>query len=267
MTTAYLSESVHYPGTVWIVVIIVLILIYNMIMMAFYKKSDLRRHERYRVTLPIDIYDNGLIYKGEIENISEGGFAFFVNEAIYLPKEEELVEYRIHKGFEKIQVKGKVVHVDQRKNGWTYSIKLSELNEPALSEYMSIVYEQKKEKPFVLRNSFAFTMTKNLIARTKRRFTSKRATARIQVNEICDLKDGTVIILDNYNFEYIRISLVKGMLMENIVLFPYTSYEMYCTQSPWNPFLYSVDNQEELAQNEEFQELIKKWNAKMLNER
>ncbi len=84
----------------------------------------------------------------------------------------------------------------------------------------------------------------------------------MNVNEICELSDGTVLILDNYNYEYVRVSLVKGVLTQNIVLFPTKSYAMHCTQCPWNPYLFAVDNQRELAQNKEFQMVLDAWSQK-----
>lgn len=264
MSVVFLAGNLRSSAAVWIEMIVLVLLLYNLIMMSLCRKSDVRHHERYEIHLPVDIYNNGLVYHGEIENVSKGGFAFFVEEAVYIPKDEEAVEYRICNGADTINLKGSVVHVDQKKKGWVYSVKISDLPDEDLKEYMMLVAEQKKSEPVILRESFAYIMTKNLIARTKRKLTSRRKTARINVEEICELEDGTVIILENYNFEYIRVSLVRGMLLEKIILFPSESYEMRCTQSPWNPYLYSVDNQEELAHNEEFQNLLHQWNLKAL---
>lgn len=225
------------------------------------KRNEVRRYERYQTNFPIAIYLDEKCILGKVVNISEGGLAYWVKKAIYVPT-DQTTEYRMNQEGMISSFEGEIVHVDRDSQGYTYAIKAIFQSEEQRNKYNEIVKLAREHENKLWGTHFVSKVFRNLVARSKRKIFSRRRTARIEVNEIVELSDGTVLWLENYNFEYARVSLIKGVLSDHMILFPTKTYAMHCTQSPWNPYLFSIDNQEELAQNKEFQALLEQWSHK-----
>jgi len=163
------------------------------------------------------------------------------------------------------KVTGHIVTVKKAAAGkWKYCVVVSEMDEKNRQEYLQIIYDREHTLPKKLsKNSSYFgDIVKNLSKRTEVAESSRRQTARIMVNETCELNDGNKVLLENYNFEFVRLSAVgEGSLPAKLTLFPGSAYELYCEQSDINPNVYAITNWEALVDNKEFMKVVKEWSS------
>ena len=77
------------------------------------------------------------------------------------------------------------------------------------------------------------------------------------------LADGTVVRVEDLNFKYVRLRLVKGeALPETLTLFAGTDYPIRCEKSSIREGLYRILNSETLLENQAFLEQVKEWGRK-----
>ncbi len=240
----------------------------SLIMSIFFmigRKSE-RLTERFSVNLPVEVQYEGKVYHGNVVDISEGGLALELDDAIYLPyKEGKEADFYIQYNEYYAKVTGHIVTVKKAAAGkWKYCVVVSEMDEKNRQEYLQIIYDREHTLPKKLsKNSSYFgDIVKNLSKRTEVAESSRRQTARIMVNETCELNDGNKVLLENYNFEFVRLSAVgEGSLPEKLTLFPGSAYELYCEQSDINPNVYAITNWEALVDNKEFMKVVKEWSS------
>ena len=240
---------------------------FSLIMAIFFMlgRKNERMTERFYVNLPLEVHYEGKVYQGDVVDISEGGFAFYLEDAVYLPHdEEEEAEFFIHYNEYYAKVKGRIVTVinTSGKGQWKYCVSVSEMDDENKQEYLQIIYDREHTLPKTLskKSSYFGDIALNLAKRNQALESSKRQTARIMVNETTELEDGTKVLIENYNFEYVRLSVAEGEgLPDELILFPETSYEMQCERSMVNPAVYEILNRKELANSDDFVKLVNSW--------
>lgn len=236
-------------------------------------RNNQRMAERFLVDVPLEICYKEQTYNGKVVDISDGGFAFFMEKAIYLSHspEDEITFYLQDREYY-VKVLGRIVSVKEIKNKegnfWKYCVIISEPDFANKQEYMQIIYDREHSLPKTLSRSsnYVVDFASNLTRRTRPeqyRKISKRKLARIKVGQVYDLKNGKKVLIENYNFEYIRLSALdltpEGILPDNLTLFEGSSYEMICKKSHINPHVYKIVNQKELEQNPKFCKLVEEW--------
>ena len=109
---------------------------------------------------------------------------------------------------------------------------------------------------------------KNISRRNDGVQSSRRQVVRVEVNEKCKLSNGREVLLENYNFEYARISVCDGEeLPKELTLFEGTEYEMHCEIYDEKTKIFSITNWEELMANEAFMSKVNSWNSKSKKKR
>lgn len=253
-------------GTI-VVIYWLLINSFSLIMAIFFMKGrkNERMTERFLAELPIEAQYQGKTYQGMAEDISEGGFSFVMDDAVYLPHEKgQDIDFFLQYGEYYAKVIGHIVTVKRlsRQHQWKYCVFIVEMDEDNLKEYMQIVYDRVHTLPKLMSRSSSYfgDIALNLSRRTKQPEKSHRRTARIVVNEDCILADGTKVRLENFNFEFVRLSCADGMkLPDKLTLYPESEYEIHCEKSNVNPNVYAIINWEELKDNQAFSAIIRKW--------
>ncbi len=229
-------------------------------------RKNERMTERFSVNLPVEIHFNDKVYQGTVLDISEGGFSFCLDDAVYLPYNDvETAEFYIQDREYYAKVYGRIATVKkmEREKNWKYCVSVIEMDDKNKEEYMQIIYDREHTLPKVLskQSSYFGDISVNLIRRVQNTESSKRKIARLEVKETCTLEDGSEVLLENYNFEFVRLLAIRegAILPDKLTLYPNSKYEMHCEKSLVNPNIYKITNWKELENNAEFSQKVKAW--------
>ncbi len=248
---------------------------FSLLMSIFFmmgRKSE-RMAERFYVNLPVSINYENNEYNGNIVDISEGGFAMVLDSAVYLPyKEGTCAKCVIDGGEYTAIVDARIVTVrkEAKLGRWKYCMSITEMDEENKKEYLQIIYDREHTLPKTLSDNSTYfgDIIKNISRRNDGVQSSRRQVVRIDVNEKCTLSDGREVLLENYNFEYARISVGEGEeLPKELILFEGTEYEINCKIYDEKTKIFSITNWEELMANEAFMEKVDSWNSKSKKKR
>lgn len=240
----------------------------SLIMAIFFMigRKNERMTERFSVSLPVEVHFDDKVYYGTVVDVSEGGLSFLLDNAVYLPYEnDENAVFYIQDRDYYAKLSGKIVTVKRSSHNenWQYCVSITEIDQRNREEYLQIIYDREHTLPKKLSNGSGYfeDISSNLLKRCHNPEGSKRKTARIMIHEICELAGGVTVILENYNFEYVRLMPTEAgdILPKEVVLYPENSYAMHCEKSHINPNVYKILNWRELMENTEFAEKVSAW--------
>ncbi len=251
----------------------------NLLMAIFFMtgRNNERMTERLEVRLPIEAKYEDRIFEGTVVDISEGGFAFVLNEAVFLPyKEGEDAEFTIRDRDYKAVVTGRIATVKELKdadsNKWKYCICIVGMDEENKEQYSQIIFDREHTLPKIMsrRSSYLGDVMKNIEMRTgQTRVSSSRHTPRIRANETVTLEDGQEVLVEDFSFEYVRLKFLSENgkdsgpslfnLPPRVVLFPTEIYRMVCVPSGFNQNIYRIENFRELERTNAWGGKINEW--------
>ncbi len=250
----------------------------NLLMAVFFMRgrNNERMYERMDVNLPIKVEYEDKVFEGTVKDVSEGGFAFVLDDAVYLPyKEGQEASFTITDRDYVAKVKGRIATVKEikssgSKKSWKYCVCITELDEENKVQFSQIVYDREHTLPKTLskRSSYLGDIMKNIEGRVgQSRVKSARHTPRITVNEKCATEDGQNVILEDFSFEYVKLRLdkekgeakKKDTLPDKIVLFPDKDYKMVCVPSGFNKKVYRIENFADLERSDAWHNKITEW--------
>lgn len=227
-----------------------------------------RNTERFFVSLDADIEYNQNIYRGEVVDISEGGFAFEMDDSIYLPhgKDTDITDYVISNSEYEAKIKGHVVSVrkNNSNNKWRYGVQLDILDEDNKGDYMQLIYDRTHTLPKTLSNKTGYfsDIEGNIRNRVTKRKQSKRELPRIIINKEVETDKGYNVTLVDYNYEFAKLNRAdNGVIEDKIILFPGTEYEIKCEKTSRDDSLFMVVNKEDLYDNNAFKLKLKELEA------
>lgn len=245
-----------------IVIYWLIVNIFSLTMSVFFMvgRKNERMTERFLCKIPITAYYNDNKYEGTVVDISEGGFAFDVERAIYLPHgKEDVTEFVIKSDKYTASLKGHVVTVkDIGKNKWRYCVKVAKIDEENNREYMQLVYDRVHTLPMTLslKTSYFEDIENNISKRMKERALSKRELPRISVNKSYPTTEGSLVKIENYNFECVRLD---GADLKELTIEFSDTCKMKCVRKENDEKNYDIINIEELEQSKEFQKILDGW--------
>ncbi|MBP3339964.1 MAG: glycosyltransferase [Lachnospiraceae bacterium] len=264
-----IKDLIMYSAFGSIVVIYWLLINSSSLLMSIFfmlgRKSE-RMTERFQVSLPIEVRNGENVYDGTMVDISENGLAFILDSAVYFPyNEEDRIECSIKYNEYFATVLGKIVTVKKESNRgyWKYCLSVNEMDEETKKEYFQIIYDRVHTLPkkLSLNSSYFGDIAKNVARRTETGEASRRHTARIVVNEKFETESGQTVIVENFNFEFVRLSALEGEeLPDRLTLFSGTDYEMKCEVHYKETRIFAINNWKELVENIEFLKIVDKWN-------
>ena len=259
---------------------------FNLLMAVFFMRgrSNERKSERLDVDLPVKVEFSHGCYDGHIVDISEGGFAFTLPEAVYLPYDKEHdATYTITDRDYRAVVKGRIATVKElhgRGAKWKYCVSLGEMDEENRAEYSQIIYDREHTLPKTLssRSNYIGDLMMNLDARiSPKKVVSARHVPRVFANEETTAADGTRIRICDFNFEYMRLEFPdlineekhtrREDLPQEVVLYSGKAYEMRCVPSGFNQYVYKIANFEELEESNAWKPKIEEWESKRAKKR
>lgn len=264
---------------------------FSLIMSIFFMvgRRNERETERFTVSLPMSVFYNNNKYEGMVSDISEGGFAFDMQEAVFLPhgKDKEKIGFNLHNTDYSANVYGYIVNVRQIKETgvWRYCVQICEMNEENTKEYMQLVYDRVHTLPMLLTNKTSYfeDLENNVSRRMKGRTASRRELPRITVNERYKTLNGDNVKILDFNFECVRLNVaIENDYAEKItqnksdaetesveIIYPGdvtillgNNCRMICKLLDNRKGLYQVVNRMELDQSSEFKNIVNKWMKK-----
>ena len=132
-------------------------------------------------------------------------------------------------------------------------------------QYMQIVYDRDNPLPQKLSEDTSYfdDVLKIMDNSTREREEQRRRLPRFRVREKCRLEDGTELMLEDFNYRYLRLSPLKGArLPKRLVLYKGTGYEVNCQRSGLRNGIYKITNSKALLKNQSFLEKLREWEKK-----
>ncbi len=252
----------------------------NLIMAVFFMfgRNNERMAERLDVDIPVLAIFEDRTHEARIVDISEGGFAFVLDAAVYLPyKNGDPARYIITDRDYRAEVMGRIVTVKdiedkEGKRNWKYCVIVEDMDTATREQYNQIIYDREHTLPKTLssRSNYIGDIMRNLEARIDtKKISSSRKTARIKVNEKTVSKEGIEVMIRDFNFEYMRLEFPgippvaknewNRSLPQQLVLFEGEPYEMHCEASGFNQYVYRIVNFEELERSDSWKVKIEEW--------
>lgn len=177
---------------------------YFLIMSVFFLlgRISYRSAERFAAEIPISFYIGERKVVCKTSDISEFGLSFKTDYPEFICG---IKTYTLQDGMWEAKVKGEVVHVDQVKDQWKYSLKLQPLDLEEKQDYYQIVHDRFP----TLSTEIKTTALKDLLIFFKRKtantMASKRKFARIPLNCILSTGSGKKVMVVDYNYQYMTI--------------------------------------------------------------
>lgn len=232
----------------------------NLIMSIFFMagRQNMRTDDRFFVRLPVEITYKDKKYYGMTQDISESGFSFLSEKAIYAPDGlEEISAYFKTDAYETV-VRGHAVHVVEQENGWKYGIKLDGLSGKEKDAYYQILYDRDHSLAKKMGKSVSIfdDVFLNIHKRAARHEDSRRRLPRVKIDRVFPLeKEGSVRMMD-CNYEYVTLSSEEGRALDSELKIDLPNGIMCCSRMDEKEGLYHVDNMEELLFHGVFDELF-----------
>lgn len=255
---------VTYNSTGTLIVIYWLIVnIFSLTMSVFFMvgRKNERMTERFMCNIPVKAYYKENEYEGKVIDISEGGFAFDVSKAIYLPHGKgETVDFVISNKDYRASLKGNIVSVREINRGkkWRYCIQVAHIDEENTKEYLQLIYDRVHTLPMTLsrKTSYFEDIENNVAKRMSERVISKRRLPRISMNKTYDTTDEYPVKIVNYNFECVRLD---SKYSKELTIVLSDTCKLKCLRMDNDGKNYKIVNNDELEANEEFHKIVDGW--------
>lgn len=236
-------------------------LFYLVMALFFVQGRDVKRKtERVNAHVDCEIRDSIRTFKCKTRDFSETGVSIMLDKPISIDEEEEVdIELKTERYHAKLR--GRVVHVDELKDGWKYAFYITNMC-TSYEEYLQIIYDRVPTLPLNLDESLSSfdDLRFNFFNRTKDPFYENRKLPRINMDlDIRTQNDGIVHII-NYNYKYV---VLTGEYSEKeIILIPVEGLKIQCVyqrQIGTNNKLYKVENYNEIQKSDYKRNLLEKW--------
>ncbi|MCR5289261.1 MAG: glycosyltransferase [Treponema sp.] len=229
-------------------------------------RTNERKSERFQFDIPIEVTYNNNTYKGWTVDVSEGGLAFILNDAVYLPDDKEAnisftLSYRMYEA----HISGHISSVTKTKDkSWKYSIELNKMSLLNKKQYLQIIFDREHTLPkhLLASSSYVSDISSNFALHNSDKTETNRKTARLLIKETTILEDGTEVKLQGFNFKYIKLAPVsEKSLPDVLVLYPQSGFDILCEKTDIRPGIYIIKNMEQLSTNKLFLAKVKEWEA------
>ncbi|WP_242967881.1 glycosyltransferase [Tepidibacter mesophilus] len=254
-------------GSIGMIVVLfwLLINLYNILMSIFFMigRNVYRKYERTMAKVQCIIENSNFKINCLTRDISESGFSIILDFPKYIDYKEEC-EIVLKTDRYLSHFKAKIVHVDRIKKQWKFSFYICEIKELEKKQLLQIIYDRKPSLPQVLdTDGSTFEDLKiNTFKRIKKEKMSNRKLARFVIDESIEAVGYGIVKLKDFNYEYMRIRM--GLRESEHLIIPLEhGITLNCTFiqniNKSHERLYRIVNYEDIAQNKNFEVILKKW--------
>lgn len=223
-------------------------------------RKNMRANDRFLAEVPAEIEYRDRKYYGMTIDISETGMAIFLEDAVYMPSEEDEITVRLKSERYEAKMNAKCVHVIKKDNGWKYGLRITQLSDEDKAEYFQIVYDRHHSLATSMSTSIGMVddIFLNIQSRADHLKDYKRRLPRVELNIELDTALGTKVFAVDCNYEYLMLRADGGLPEELELLIPGTGVTMKCVKSNLRVGLYRIENWEELLFQDAFAVLFGK---------
>lgn len=249
--------------------------IYNLSMATFFMigRKDLRENTRFKAELPVVLKDKDIVINAKTRDISESGLSIQMDYPDPIDDEREIA-FSISSDLYKAQGMMRLCNVVDNMDGWEYRFEITQLSDEDKREYYQLVYDREHSFPVKIKKGLSIysDFYTNINKRIDGIVNSKRTRPRISVNRMYETSLGCRVEILDFNYDYVLLTdvdkvedTVDIILNENIIL--KCVYSKTFTKGSKKLYLYSVENIEELINNMEFIDIVRKWVDNKISER
>lgn len=256
------SMVLHHSYESIILVFWLVVNLYFLLMAVFFMRGrvNFRREERLLVKAQVTIKlpGSGRLVHAETSDISESGMALLLDFPEYIPYDVDL-PMQMEDGRYASNFFGRVTHVAQTGVRWKCSIKVTEIEEAQRREYLQLLYDRHHTLPIFITSNALSDAKVNFRGRKSSLTSSNRRLPRLVVNQTVQIKEGGTAVLEDFNYEFLRLSLADTLPDLMTIVLP-DDVELRCarvegTQKP----LYRVKNWQEISASESLRAVIASW--------
>lgn len=240
-----------------------------MAVMFMHGRKQFRRTERFNVSIDCNIKQNNYEINTKTMDISEGGFAFVLDNPEYIsPKEEFNVIFNEKIGEKKYnaKLKAKIVNVTEMDSKWKYSAYITEIKEEQKRQWLQIIHDRIPTLPRTIDRSMGLfdDLQINIKRRIRKARNLSRRTPRINLSYEINTKDNLKVSLENFNYQYVLLKFQENnRLPNNVELDIENKITLDCMicegKVSDRGVLYKVNNIDEILGYEGNRNLINKW--------
>ena len=225
-----------------------------------------RQSERFDASENLIVsYDNRELRTKSI-NISEGGLAFTLDRAEYIP-DHVPIHFTIFNESYKASFSGSVVYVKFASGKWHYCVSLSSIDDTNKRQYLQLIYDRMHSLPQKLNLWMtAFDdITNNMNTRIEKKWSEMRALPRIKLNAPIHFSDGAYGVIENFNYRYILMKeFTPGHVNSSQFVFePIPNVKMVIApaakQNDSQRLLFEIVNWEEIVYDSTFARILDYW--------
>lgn len=238
--------------------------LYLLIMSLFFVDGRVpyRKTERVAVEMPCKVRYKGEEYEGVTKDASEEGIAIILDKPYFFEKDDN-VEVLLDTEDYHADIYGTVVHVSQRGDMWSYSLKITDLNN-SYDELLGILYDRIPTVPMeIKRDSGSFEDLKlNLKKRATPPFYQKRNYPRVMIDEELECVEGNSRKVKVFDFNYVCITVEDDSAPEALRIKISDSLLLNCqyeTEIRKGLRLYNVINYKAIVDNRERKNELIEW--------
>ena len=240
-----------------------------MAVMFMHGRKQFRRTERFNVSIDCNIKQNNYEINTKTMDISEGGFAFVLDNPEYIsPKEEFNVIFNEKIGEKKYnaKLKAKIVNVTEMDSKWKYSAYITEIKEEQKRQWLQIIHDRIPTLPRTIDRSMGLfdDLQINIKRRIRKARNLSRRTPRINLSYEINTKDNLKVSLENFNYQYVLLKFQENnRLPNNVELDIENKITLDCMicegKVSDRGVLYKVNNIDEILGYEGNRNIVNKW--------
>lgn len=225
-------------------------------------RNLMRGSERAIVNERCELYTENGIYETMTVDMSELGIAVLLDKPISF-KVNEVIGIKIWNERYSSEVKGQVVHIDEKEKTWKYAFSIVDQGE-CYDQYLQILYDRIPTLPQSLDSSSGSfdDLRINVQRRAAKPFYQKRKMPRMEMAVDLSDESGRRWTLKDFNYHFVSIKgantpeEIKLIVNEEAGVKLHGAFERTMTQEVQ---LYKVINFNELYNNEKKHKLLQDW--------
>ena len=228
----------------------------HLIMAVFFMmgRKNLRTNDRFLVCLPVEVEYQDKKYYGSTIDVSETGMALVLDNAVYMPSENDEMKVYIKSDRYQAVMNAKCIHVIKKDDGWKYGVQITQLDEENKAEYYQIVYDRHHSLATAMSTSIGMIddIFINIQSRTEKLANYKRKLPRVVLNTNLYTASEEAFFALDCNYEYLMIKADAALPEKMELLIPGSKFVLECEKSTIRAGLYHIRNWEELLFHEAF---------------
>lgn len=233
-----------------------------------------RSQERFPISISIMIKYDGQKIETITEDLSEGGVSFFLEFPYYIPSDKELsIQLFDREKRYKIATKGKLSYIFKAGKRWKYGMQFLELAEKEYGQLCGLLYDREPMLPVQISPDSGYyrDIQTNLKKRVKKRKERHTLLPEIIINQELQSREAGKVKVINFSYQTLTIARNSYKLIGKKGICLHIDWNskaqepIIChrikqkNRMKWKPYLYTIDNKEELIYNQDFQKLLNEW--------